>query len=112
MTFTLTTLPPDGKDIPVAMVRGDVDVTSAAELRSALAGRAGPALVVDLSEAGYFDSAGFAVLDDLLGRLPLAIVVVPGSLIRTAMALMNVPFCDSVRDARAVLRTRVPHKIE
>lgn len=92
----------------MAVVRGEVDVTSAVELGSALAGHASPSLVVDLSEAGYFDSAGFAVLDDLLGRLPLAIVVVPGSLIRTAMALMNLPFSDSVRDARAILRTRPP----
>ena len=45
--------------------------------------------VVDLSQAGYLDSAGFAVLNRLLAKPALAIVVAPGSAQRTAAHLMG-----------------------
>jgi hypothetical protein len=45
--------------------------------------------VVDLSQAGYLDSAGFAVLNRLLATPALAIVVAPGGAQRTAPHLMG-----------------------
>lgn len=108
--FELVDLPPapsphrDGDAVALVRVRGDIDVTNAASLRAALAQRAGAALVVDLSEVGYFDSAGFAVLDQLLGEARLAIVVAPGSVVRTAMSLLNLPFHDGVDAALGALR--------
>jgi anti-sigma B factor antagonist len=102
-TFELTVLEP-AQDAPVAVVRGEVDITNAAELERALADLAADGLVVDLSDAGYFDSAGFAVLDRLLGEGALAVVVAPGSVVRTAMTLMNMPFHDTVDAARAALK--------
>jgi anti-anti-sigma factor len=74
MTFDLRAAGSGDCDaIAVVEVRGEVDAANAAELEAALAGLACPALVVDLSGAGYFDSAGFAVLDRLLARTPLAV---------------------------------------
>lgn len=93
----------DSEAVTVMRVRGDIDVTNAGELRTALAQRAGEALVVDLSDVGYFDSAGFAVLDQLLGKVRLTVVVPPGSVVRTAMSLLNLPFHDSVDAALAAL---------
>jgi anti-sigma B factor antagonist len=106
VSFELATLPSpsgDGQAIPVVQVCGEIDVTNAAGLHQALAQRVGEALVVDLSSVGYFDSAGFAALDRLLSQAPVAVVVAPGSVVRTAMALMNLPFHDSIDAARASL---------
>ena len=85
-----------GQDIPVAEVSGEVDAASAAGFEAALAGLAVPALVVDLSQASYLDSAGFAVLDRLLAKAALAVVVSPGSVLRTAAELMSIPIHDTV----------------
>jgi anti-sigma B factor antagonist len=106
MTFELTALPPPpggAQAVTVVQVRGDIDATCAADLHHALARHADGALVVDLSSVGYFDSAGFAVLDKLLSRSRVAVVVAPGSVIRTAMTLMGLPYSDSIDAARASL---------
>lgn len=106
MSFELATLPSppgDGPPVPVAQVRGDIDVTNADALADALADLARPALIIDLSAVRYFDSAGFAALDKLLSRHQVAAVVPPGSVIRAAMSLMNLPFHDTVTAARAAL---------
>ena len=94
-----------GQDIPVAEVSGEVDAASAAGFEAALAGLAVPALVVDLSQASYLDSAGFAVLDRLLAKAALAVVVSPGSVLRTAAELMSIPIHDTVEQAGAFLRS-------
>lgn len=106
MSFELAPLPSppgEGQVIPVVQVRGDIDVTNADGLREALTDLIGVGLVVDLSTVGYFDSAGFAVLDGLLSQAPVAVVVAPGSVVRTAMSLMNLPFHETVDTARASL---------
>jgi hypothetical protein len=102
MTFWLRTQTGAG-DIPAVEILGDVDAANAASLQAALADLASPALIIDLSAASYFDSAGFALVDLLLSRVPLAVVISPGSVLRTAAELMNVPFHDTVDDARAAL---------
>jgi anti-sigma B factor antagonist len=106
VSFELASVPGpagDGPGIPVLQVRGEIDVTNAAGLHDVLAQRASPALVVDLSSVGYFDSAGFAVLDQLLSQAPVAVVAPPGSVVRTAMSLVNLPFHDSIDAAQAAL---------
>lgn len=92
-----------GDRIPVVEIHGEIDAGNAGDFQAALAGLASPALVVDLSQVSYFDSAGFAVIDQLLSRRRLAVVVAPGSVLRTAAVLMNLAFHDSVDDARAAL---------
>lgn len=107
MSFELSTSPSPpgaGREIPVVRVRGEVDVTNAAGLHEALAGMASGALIIDLSSVSYFDSAGFAVLDRLIARAPVAVVVPPDSVVRTAMSLLNLPFYASVNAARVALR--------
>jgi anti-sigma B factor antagonist len=104
--FELDALPPPPGGQPgirVVQVRGEVDVTNAAQLQEALADLAAVGLVADLSGVGYFDSAGFAVLDRLLARHPIAVVVPPGAVIRTAMTLMHLPFHDTIDAAQAAL---------
>jgi anti-sigma B factor antagonist len=106
VSFELSPVPSPpgaGQKIPVVRVRGEIDVTNAAGLHEALAGMAAEPLIVDLGSVGYFDSAGFAVLDRLLAQFQVAVVVPPGSVARTAMSLLNLPFYESVDDARAAL---------
>jgi anti-anti-sigma factor len=104
VNFELRALPSQ-ESIPAVEIHGDIDVTNAADLGSELAQRASPRLVVDLSSVGFLDSAGFAMLDDLLSRAGLAIVVSPASVVRTAASLMNIPFHDTLDSARAALRS-------
>lgn len=109
VSFELTPLTSpagDGQGISVVQVRGEIDVTNAARLHEALTVPASPALIVDLSSVGYFDSAGFAVLDRLLDQAAVAVVAPPGSVVRTAMSLLNLPFHDSINAARAALAAR------
>jgi anti-sigma B factor antagonist len=108
VNLELRVLPSDDS-IPVVEVFGDIDTANAADLRATLAQRASPGLVVDLSSVGYLDSAGFAVLDDLLSRTELAIVVSPASVIRAAVSLMDMPFHDTVEGARAAVQARGAH---
>lgn len=107
MSFQLTTLPSTPGEpaaVPVVQVRGDVDITNASQLRQDLADLASGPVVIDLSAVGYFDSAGFAVLDQLLSQGRVAVAVAPGSVVRAAMTLMELPFHDSIDAARAALR--------
>jgi anti-sigma B factor antagonist len=92
--------------IPAVAVLGDVDASNADRLRAGLAALAGPGapgLVADLSAVGYFDSAAFAMLDDLLSRARLAVVIAPGSPVRAAAEVMAIPLHDSVAEARTAL---------
>lgn len=102
----LTVAPPpgDGTGVPMVQVRGEVDVTNAARLRQSLADLARGSLIVDLSHVGYFDSAGFAALDQLLGHATLAVVAAPGSVVAAAMTLLHIPFHDTADAARSALR--------
>lgn len=103
--FTVLSYPPgDGASVSLVQVRGEVDVTNAARLRQALADLAGGGLIVDLSQVGYFDSAGFAALDLLLSEASVAVAVSPGSTVWTAMTLLQVPFHDCLEAAYAALR--------
>ncbi len=105
--FQLSNLPgpPDGASCRIIEVLGEVDVTNVAQLQHELVQLAPGPLIIDLSRAGYFDSAGLAVLDHLLARQPIAIVAAPASILRTAMTLLHLPFHDTVHAALASLRS-------
>ncbi len=80
---------------------GEIDVTNAADfIRSVEDIPAPRPLIVDLSNLHYLDSAGFAALDQLLGRRAIVIVLDPDSPVRAAAALMGLPCHHSV-DAAA-----------
>ena len=103
MNFELRPLGPaadSGSTVPAVQVHGDVDAANAAELSDALREVASPDLIIDLSLVSYFDSAGFAMIDRLLGQAPVALVISPGSVVRTAAELVDLPFHDSLSDAR------------
>ena len=89
---------------PVIELRGEIDATNAAEFEQELQGAIGAgATILDVSPVGYFDSAGFAVLDRLLSTGSLIIVISPTSVLRRAATLMGIPLHDTVNQARDAL---------
>ena len=103
MNFQLRPVGPpagSGETVPAVQIRGDVDAANATELGSALRELASPALIIDLSLVDYFDSAGFAMIDRLLDEVRAVVVISPDSVMRPAAELVNLPFYDSLTDAR------------
>jgi anti-sigma B factor antagonist len=95
-----------GDKVPAVEIHGDVDATNATDVSNALRELASPALIVDLSLVDYFDSAGFAMIDRLLGQAMVAVVISRASVVRSAAELVNLPFHDSLTEARASMRPR------
>ena len=103
----------------VACIAGEVDISNAADLGSALEGsvpQRALGLVLDLSEAGYIDSAGVHLLFRLGGRLTrrrqqLRVVVPDDAPIRKIVNLAGlgwtVPQDKSVPEALVNLRAEV-----
>src|ERR671936_1788851 len=103
----------------VASIAGEVDISNAADLGSALEGsvpQRALGLVLDLTEATYIDSAGIHLLFRLGGRLTrrrqqLRVVVPDGAPIRKIVNLAGlgwtVPHDRSVPEAIANLRAEV-----
>jgi anti-sigma B factor antagonist len=95
------------KDVQVVSIRGEVDLSNATEVRDAIGQIASADLtviVVDLSETGYLDSSGIAMLFRLAERLghrrqELRLVVPPDSPLRAALELTNLPQTIPVQDA-------------
>jgi anti-anti-sigma factor len=96
-------------DIPVARVRGEVDLSNAEGiLEQCLEGairNPGPGLVLDLSDVTYIDSSGIRVLFELVERLEalgkLVRAVVPEeSSIRRVLELANAPRTIGVATTR------------
>ena len=103
MNFQLQPVGPpagSGGTVPAVQIHGDVDATNSADLSNALRALASPALIIDLSLVDYFDSAGFAMIDRLLDEAPVAVVITPDSAVRRVAELVNLPFHDSLTDAR------------
>lgn len=97
-----------GRTVPVVRLTGEIDATNAPELeRTLVEVVASSPAVIDLSALTYFDSAGFRVLDQVLGPdAAVAVVISPASVLRAAASLVGVPFHDDVAHARAALATR------
>jgi len=89
-----------GSTVPAVQIHGEVDAANATDLSNALHELATPALIIDLSLVGYLDSAGFAMIDRLLDEIQVVLVVSPDSVIRPAAELINLPFYDSLAEAR------------
>jgi anti-anti-sigma factor len=88
------------REIPVAHVRGEVDLSNAEsvleECLEAAIRNSGPGLVLDLSGVTYIDSSGIRTLFELVDRLDalgkLVRVVVPEeSSIKRVLELANAP---------------------
>jgi anti-sigma B factor antagonist len=101
--------------IVVARVRGDVDLSNAADLRRALEAAATPdrdAVIVDLAEVGYLDSSGVSVLVGLargmaVRKQRMAVVAPPGGSARRVLDLVGfdnlATVCESTDQAVAAL---------
>lgn len=108
------------EDAIVASVAGEVDISNAADLGSALEGavpQQALGLVLDLSEATYIDSAGLHLLFRLGGRLTrrrqqLRVVVPDRAAVRQVVNLAGlswtVPQDKDVAEALTNLRAEVP----
>lgn len=86
------------RDVVVAHVEGEIDMSNGDELRAAVGSRV-PAdtlgLVLDLREVGYLDSAGVHLVFGLHERLgdrgqQLGLVVEPGSSVADVMRISEV----------------------
>jgi anti-sigma B factor antagonist len=109
--FTLAVREPNAPGAaPVVAVTGEIDVLNAADFRAALDATPGPRpLILDLSGLDFLDSAGFAAVEDLLGRAAAVVVLDPSSPVRTAAGLMGLPCHDTVKAARKhTLSTQSP----
>jgi anti-sigma B factor antagonist len=102
-------------DTAVARVAGDIDLSNAADVRTALEDAADPdvsGLVVDLSETGYVDSSGVSLLvglanDYAVRRRRVVVAARPGSAVRRVLDIVQIgqvaPVYDSADDALAGL---------
>jgi len=86
-------------EVLVAHIEGEIDMSNADELGTALSGQVPPdtrALVVDLRDVGYVDSAGVRLIFNLRNRLDhrgkqLRLVIEPGASIAEALRVAGVP---------------------
>ena len=83
----------------LARVRGEIDMSNAAEIGSAVVGRISNealGVVLDLTDVEYLDSAALHTIFDLRTRLKdrgqqLRLVVPPGATIAQAVEIMDIP---------------------
>lgn len=107
--ITITVSSRDG--VPVAAVRGELDLSNVAQVRTTIASavtNTTPALIVDLSELTYMDSRGVHLLFELTERLAqtqqqMVVVVPSASPIRRLIAITHLdqvaPIEGTVTDA-------------
>jgi anti-anti-sigma factor len=84
--------------IPVARVRGEIDMSNAGDLSTSLQGaihQVAAGLVLDFSQTSYLDSAGLQFIFELGKRLRdrgqrLELVVPPGSPVASVLQIVNV----------------------
>jgi anti-sigma B factor antagonist len=107
---------PDGDDVVVARVTGEVDLASADSvgdaLKSAVSNRA-LGLVIDLSGTSYLDSSGVSLVFELSERLrrrqqQLRLVVPEGAPLRRILRIVDaagtLPVVETVDEASAQIR--------
>jgi anti-anti-sigma factor len=73
----------------VATLRGEIDLSNAAEIEAqlAVAGERADALVVDLGALDYIDSSGFGMLERLSRKTTLRVAVPETSVVRRAFEI-------------------------
>lgn len=108
MTETRYTLhiaqPDDQNTVATVAVTGEIDATNAADFTTAIRNIGdNRAIILDLTELLYLDSAGFAALDQTMSHTTALIVLRPESKLRKAATLMGLPYHDDIDTARAVL---------
>ena len=106
--------------VPVASIRGEVDVSNADDLGNqlhSLVPNSAPGLILDLLETTYFDSSGVRLLFDLGERLrrrqqTLRVVVEEGSFLADLLSTINfvvfAPVDVDIGDAVAAMRKAAP----
>lgn len=106
--FQLHTATLDDAHQPIEVtVTGEVDAANAAAFTRAVRELPGPRpLIVNLSAAFYFDSAGFAALDRLRADNAIVLVIEPSSALFAAAELICMPAHHSGTDARQALQQR------
>jgi hypothetical protein len=106
--FQLHAASPDDPSHPIEVtVTGEVDAANAAAFTRAVRELPGPRpLIVNLSAAFYFDSAGFAALDRLRADNSIILVIEPRSALFAAAELICMPAHRSGADARQALGQR------
>ena len=95
------------RDIPIASIEGEIDISNVAEIQDELAGsipHPSTALVLDLSRTDYLDSAAVRLLFDLSRQLKsrgqsLAVVVPDGSSIGRILSLVEFDKAASVHSS-------------
>ena len=87
----------EARGVRVVAIRGDLDVDTCAELRRRLEPRDGaPPAVIDLTDCGFIDSTGIALLVSAArragrdGTAGIVVVATPGGQVRRALRLTNV----------------------
>jgi anti-anti-sigma factor len=107
-------------DVPVARVRGEVDLRRVQELRPTLVAAVKPSdrgLVLDLGAVDYLDSSGVHLVHELMLTLEgcgqqLRVVAAPGAPVLRVLELVDlarsVPLDESVADAVAALTAPPP----
>jgi anti-anti-sigma factor len=95
--------------IVIALLTGEVDMSNATSVRQLISGSVTPdddAVIVDLSELAFMDSAGLhsvvelsTMLDE--GRQQLLLCVPPGSPMERAIEIVGLPRAVSVRSSRS-----------
>jgi anti-anti-sigma factor len=106
--FSLQTTTTNERGPATVTVTGELDATNAARFTAAVEQIAtGRAVVLDLSDLLYVDSAGFAALHRILANHAVTIALSPLSPLRKAAALMDLPHQDTVEQAVAALRFAV-----
>lgn len=87
----------------VVHVHGDIDSSNAADLVASLTGEApGQALIIDLSDVQYIDSAGMAAIDALRNTTELYLIASGSSVVRRTLQIVGfdqlVPVCERLED--------------
>ena len=101
--FTLKTSTDERGPVTVA-VTGEVDATNAARFTAAVEEIAAErAIVLDLSDLLYVDSAGFAALHRIVAGHMIAIALPSHSPLHRAAVLIDLPHHDAAKDAVAAL---------
>jgi anti-anti-sigma factor len=94
----------DDRGPKTVTVTGEVDATNAGQFTAAVEEiAAGRAIVLDLSDLLYLDSAGFAALHRIAAVHQVAIALPAHSPVRKAAVLMDLPHHETAEEAAAAL---------